>query len=631
MTREGIRHGTGDGADTRWSASLPHLVSPLPDEWLPGLLLRCDEANGWPVGTTASLVVDAHHTNKLRGQHRPRSFVMARALDVPKLADITDRPVAEIVETTFGAALLALFPAADFSVSTDRFLAVVSYWRICPACVAEQRLLGRFLALPLVEHCPLHGIAFVSECRCGVPLDPVKVGGRPFACHACGSSWDDLPRVQPDAGVSHRSHRAWDLYELFLTRRDATLIETVRDLAWTIVGGGMGQAPDLLGWPQVGPFIRRDSARSLTELVGCLAFFGVSSALLAGEHGHVAGRSRRCLNRACRMFDVTGAGNLHATPIGRDRLEFWCHECGARHLDHQLYLCYDPEGIVAGGGAGSLSPESIAFARSVRDTVLECVEAVCRSCLAAGPFAFQSQEYSVALAALPAAPDYWIARVQLDTVINHFRILGLAVPTRDWQVRGVGRPEGVERPDDPRMTDTMWADLLARLPEIAKAEKGSDHSPRALLNAVRFIVRNGPKWYSLPDDLPPVTDVRRALSDWHATLPPGGWSLLSSVWTGLLPNPAAPEFANGVASVRRYMRRRATEEQPRRTLPGRAYAIGNEAAELLRAQVAAYPGATRAEHSRRWAEEHGVLVHAITMGKTLARLGIPLNKIRVPN
>lgn len=39
--------------DPRWSTTLPHRVQPVPDEWLVGLVLRCDLVNGWAAGTTA--------------------------------------------------------------------------------------------------------------------------------------------------------------------------------------------------------------------------------------------------------------------------------------------------------------------------------------------------------------------------------------------------------------------------------------------------------------------------------------------------------------------------------------------------------------------------------------------------
>ncbi len=39
-------------ADPAWRTTFPHLVAPLPNEWIAGLLLRCDEANFWGSGTT---------------------------------------------------------------------------------------------------------------------------------------------------------------------------------------------------------------------------------------------------------------------------------------------------------------------------------------------------------------------------------------------------------------------------------------------------------------------------------------------------------------------------------------------------------------------------------------------------
>jgi hypothetical protein len=39
-------------SDPEWQETFPHRVAPLPDEWLPGLLLRCDEVNDWDSGKT---------------------------------------------------------------------------------------------------------------------------------------------------------------------------------------------------------------------------------------------------------------------------------------------------------------------------------------------------------------------------------------------------------------------------------------------------------------------------------------------------------------------------------------------------------------------------------------------------
>ena len=42
--------------DAQWAGTLPHRVTPQPTEWLPGLLLRADIANGWLGADNDSLV-----------------------------------------------------------------------------------------------------------------------------------------------------------------------------------------------------------------------------------------------------------------------------------------------------------------------------------------------------------------------------------------------------------------------------------------------------------------------------------------------------------------------------------------------------------------------------------------------
>ncbi len=39
-------------SDTIWWYTFPCRVTPMPDEWLVELLLRCDNSNHWECGTT---------------------------------------------------------------------------------------------------------------------------------------------------------------------------------------------------------------------------------------------------------------------------------------------------------------------------------------------------------------------------------------------------------------------------------------------------------------------------------------------------------------------------------------------------------------------------------------------------
>lgn len=40
-----------------WASTFPRRVTPLVDEWLSGLLLRCDEMNYWLSGTTSAYLL----------------------------------------------------------------------------------------------------------------------------------------------------------------------------------------------------------------------------------------------------------------------------------------------------------------------------------------------------------------------------------------------------------------------------------------------------------------------------------------------------------------------------------------------------------------------------------------------
>lgn len=89
----------------------------------------------------------------------------------------------------------------------------------------------------------------------------------------------------------------------------------------------------------------------------------------------------------------------------------------------------------------------------------------------------------------------------------------------------------------------------------------------------------------------------------------------------------ARRFAVGVATVGRYVRQqRATGRLAPRPRPGRPATIGPADFPALRAQVAAAPDATLAEHSARWARTHATAPSASAMGRTLRRLDLPLKK-----
>jgi transposase len=89
----------------------------------------------------------------------------------------------------------------------------------------------------------------------------------------------------------------------------------------------------------------------------------------------------------------------------------------------------------------------------------------------------------------------------------------------------------------------------------------------------------------------------------------------------------ARRFGVGVATVRRYVtQQRTTGTLAPKRHPGPARRIGAAAEPALRAQVAAAPDATLAEHCAAWEQRQGVRVSGPTMCRALARLGWPLKK-----
>src|SRR5215469_11275641 len=84
--------------DPAWQTTFPHLVTPLHEEWLAGLLLRCDEVNHWASGTTFTF---------FRQASPPTHYPVLPLLSVPThrqveyIAARLSLPVQEVASTTY--------------------------------------------------------------------------------------------------------------------------------------------------------------------------------------------------------------------------------------------------------------------------------------------------------------------------------------------------------------------------------------------------------------------------------------------------------------------------------------------------------------------------------------------------
>ena len=126
--------------------------------------------------------------------------------------------------------------------------------------------------------------------------------------------------------------------------------------------------------------------------------------------------------------------------------------------------------------------------------------------------------------------------------------------------------------------------------------------------------------------------LAQTLSFWHRSDMPRGYSrdlrerLLRARASGLSAAEITRTTGVSTRSLQRWAKRQAAGGSlTPGAAPGPAPKIGPDVDAMLRAQVAAHPDATLAEHCATWAETHPA-VSVATMSRTLQRLGLPLKK-----
>jgi TniQ protein len=229
-------------ADPAWETTFPHRVAPRVEEWLAGVLLRCDEANGWDRGRTIAYL--------LRTLRRPANLTQFALVLPPSpaflhvLAGWLAVPASALLATTYGAELARLYERPDPPVGD---MGVVFHF--CPECVAERRMLRRTFVLPHITCCPLHQVQLQSRCVCrkkdppmqvghpvfdamtkqiheaGVGQDLFSSGKQPFTCHECGLDWAQLPRrsADPKRLLLEQKILAW--YDFFFSKGTRVVLQ----------------------------------------------------------------------------------------------------------------------------------------------------------------------------------------------------------------------------------------------------------------------------------------------------------------------------------------------------------------------------------------------------------------------
>lgn len=163
--------------DLTWFVTFPHRVAPLPDVWLPGLLLRCDEVYHWESGEAFRQLL--------------------RATKHQRLAQLLKIPLEHLRGTTYDAELRQLYgnkPHPRLLLGLHYYPDNLSWGRkirkreitierkihLCPECIAQTRTICRSVTLAHLQHFPIHRNAFQGHCVCGSPLLFFFRGRSPF-------------------------------------------------------------------------------------------------------------------------------------------------------------------------------------------------------------------------------------------------------------------------------------------------------------------------------------------------------------------------------------------------------------------------------------------------------------------
>lgn len=212
--------------DPAWRSTFPHPVAPLDDEWLAGLLLRCDEANHWESRTTFTHLWRSKNPRTYWNVYR--NLIVPRMLNLDTLAYCLALPTTTLLATTYHVELANCFETSDphpWQLTPSFSL------RICPQCIEQERLLKRAWLLPHIRFCPLHYLELIGACQCGMSLELFYSYGQPFTCDACDLDWGKLPRISADPKRIELEQKYLSIYNFFFSQGNPLLLNR----AWRLV------------------------------------------------------------------------------------------------------------------------------------------------------------------------------------------------------------------------------------------------------------------------------------------------------------------------------------------------------------------------------------------------------------
>jgi hypothetical protein len=207
-----------------WTLTFPRRVTPLADEWLSGLLLRCDEMNDWPSGATNAYLL---RNSTYNASQSTRHVLIPPLWLLEDLSELLAVPLQLLRTTTYLPELTQIYHLSKLPYST--LLNSSFSFRFCPECT-RSRVFRRALMLAHLPCCPLHRLAWCQQCSCGTPQRLFCLQAQPFTCHRCSLDWADFPQftVSPEELLLSNELLKW--YEVFFSRGTPALFSSAMRL-----------------------------------------------------------------------------------------------------------------------------------------------------------------------------------------------------------------------------------------------------------------------------------------------------------------------------------------------------------------------------------------------------------------
>lgn len=525
--------------DPRWRSTLPHCVTPLEDEWLVGLVLRCDLANGWSAGTTGRGLRRFPAPLKLP-EKTVAAFATARTLDLTQLADLLALPLASLQQTTFEAGLVRLRAPGQ---TTSRRIAIGRPFRVCPSCIAARRLIARSHVLPLVDTCLEHGTLLQHVCSCGVRLRPFH-RAEPFTCPECRAAWEDLPRRRVDGETIALNARLLTLFRFFLERGNADSISNALQAASAeMARRGLRRLPPIPREAAVPNDLWEQKSVSLTRVVGALAALGLPpKAVQPPDLVRIPASQVPCRNRACPYFGLVGAANVHPFRRRAGTEIYYCAECGSHFTRERLCSSFDDDCTSLGDPPirRVVVQEQIRLAAWRRAIEPACAQMLAEDTPISVPAAFRR-------AGIPRTP--WLRASRLGLV-------GVVAQYMTFQAEGVrgrilaGWRAGMTRPQLAQTVGvslTLVRQVVARRPRAPKGPVGRPRRIRVEQHGVLWAQLEAnptvtvPSQVKLWEESQGTTLDRNTMRDAIRRL---GWTRVKGRWTP----PRGPKRAVGAAA-----------------------------------------------------------------------------------